>query len=97
MERVSWTFNSLRHSFATLLVQSGVDVKTTQTLLRHSTPALTLGIYTHTLRGSEQDAIDRLPGFDSRPQSERQRATGTDGKPAETLTNSLTKPAYKKL
>ena len=88
-------FHALRHSFASLLAQSGVDVKTAQSLLRHSTPVLTFGVYTHTLRGSEQAAIDRLPGFDSGPETEQQKATGTDGKPAEagpdSLTNQLTK------
>ena len=88
-------FHALRHSFASLLAQSGVDVRTAQSLLRHSTPTLTLGVYTHTLRGSEQSAVDRLPGFDAAPETERQKATGTDGKPAdaspESLTNQLTK------
>jgi len=83
-------FHALRHSFASLLAQSGVDVKTAQTLLRHSTPVLTLGVYTHTLRGSEQAAVDRLPGFDSGPETERQKATGTDGKSAQTSPDSLT-------
>jgi integrase len=88
-------FHSLRHSFASLLIQSGVDVKTAQNLLRHSTPGLTLQVYTHTLRGSEQAAVDRLPGFDSGPETERQKATGTDGKAVESapilLTTQLTK------
>ena len=70
-------------------------MKTAQTLLRHSTPVLTIGCYTHTLRGSEQSAVDRLPGFDAPPDAERQKATGTDGKAAESapisLTNQLTK------
>ena len=78
-------------TIARLLVQSGIDIKTTQSLLRHSTPTLTLAVYTHTLRGSEQAAIDRLPGFDSSPQSEQQRATGTEGKYSGPLTNQLTK------
>jgi len=83
-------FHSLRHSFATLLIHSGIDVKTAQTLLRHSTPVLTLGVYTHRVRGAESSAIDRLPDFNSKPQSERAKATGTDGKVAETAANQLT-------
>ncbi len=57
-------FHSLRHSYATLLVNGGTDVKTAQSLLRHSTPYLTLNVYSHTLRKSEQSAVDSLPSFD---------------------------------
>ncbi len=83
-------FHSLRHSLATLLVQVGTDIKTAQSLLRHSTPNLTLGIYTHTLRGAETDAIDRLPDFDNSPLPEQAKATGTDGKTPEPLASQLT-------
>lgn len=83
-------FHSLRHTFATLLIAAGVNVKTAQSLLRHSTPTLTLGLYTHTLKGSEQRAIDCLPNFDRVPASEQSRATGTDGKAEESAYRILT-------
>lgn len=57
-------FHSLRHTYATLLVNGGTDVKTAQNLLRHSTPVLTLGIYSHVLRESEQAAVNKLPTFE---------------------------------
>lgn len=57
-------FHALRHSYATMLVNGGTDVKTAQSLLRHSTPLLTLGIYSHVLRESEQTAVDNLPSFE---------------------------------
>ena len=40
-------FHSLRHTYVTRLVHSGLDVKLVQHLARHSTPVLTLGRYTH--------------------------------------------------
>lgn len=40
-------FHSLRHTFVTNLVRSGVHPKITQALARHSSAELTLGRYTH--------------------------------------------------
>ncbi len=39
--------HDLRHTYATLLHDAGVDIKTAQRWLGHSSPSLTLGIYTH--------------------------------------------------
>ncbi len=39
------TFHSLRATFATLLIEDGADVKTAMTLMRHSTPDLTVNRY----------------------------------------------------
>lgn len=61
-------FHSLRHETGTLLAASGCDVKTAQTLMRHSDINLTMSIYTHTLRGAETKAIAKLPDL----------TTGTD-------------------
>lgn len=37
--------HDLRGTFATILIRSGVDIKTVQTLMRHSTPEMTLKVY----------------------------------------------------
>jgi len=71
-------FHALRHTFATLLIQTGVDIKSAQTLLRHSSPAMTLKVYTHRIRGAETAAIAALPDFENIPAAEQQRKTGTD-------------------
>jgi integrase len=48
-------FHSLRHYFATVLIHGGASVKTVQLALGHSTPMVTLNIYT----GHWPDQIDR--------------------------------------
>ena len=45
--------------------------------MRHGDINLTMSLYTHTLRGQEADAVNRLPGF-SRPSSQSRTKTGTD-------------------
>ena len=40
------TFHDLRHSFATVAITEGVDVKTVSSILGHSNAAMTLNVYT---------------------------------------------------
>ncbi|MGW1678051.1 tyrosine-type recombinase/integrase [Saccharopolyspora sp. NPDC002376] len=47
--------HGLRHYFATLLIHSGASVKTVQLALGHSSPTITLNVYTH----EWPDAVDR--------------------------------------
>lgn len=49
-------FHDLRHTNATLLLASGVGIKTVSERLGHTSVAITLGIYTHVLPG-EQEAV----------------------------------------
>jgi len=44
------TFHSLRATFATLLIEEGADLKTAMTLMRHSTPDLTVNRYAKSRR-----------------------------------------------
>jgi integrase len=69
-------FHALRHTTGSLLAASGVHPKTAQTIMRHCTIALTLDLYTHTLRGAERAAVDSLPDL-AAPAAEGQRPTGT--------------------
>ena len=71
-------FHSLRSTCLSWLAAANVDVKTLQTYARHSTPTLTMNVYTHTLRGSLADAASRLPDFSPPPSREALRATGTE-------------------
>lgn len=52
---VNVTAHQLRHAYATLLYESGVDVKTAQTLLGHADIKMTMDIYTD-LRSKQIDA-----------------------------------------
>ncbi len=54
-------FHSLRHTFITNLANAGVQPNVAMKLARHSTITLTMDYYTHTLRESEDAAIEKLP------------------------------------
>ena len=53
-------FHSLRHTCGAWLSLSGSHPKTVQTVMRHSTPVLTMNRYGHMLPGAEAEAADRL-------------------------------------
>lgn len=53
-------FHTLRHSFATRLLEIGIDIKTVSVLLGHSSPRTTLDVYAHSLYEQQRSAIDRL-------------------------------------
>jgi len=50
------TFHQLRHAHASYLARAGVDPKTIQTRLGHSTPHFSLRVYAHTLPGQQEAA-----------------------------------------
>ncbi len=62
----------------TLLAQSNVHPKTAQTLARHSTIALTMDRYTHTVLDTQAEAVEALHSLSERTY-EAVPATGTDG------------------
>lgn len=53
------TVHELRHTFVSLIAD-GMDIKTLQTILGHSKPEITLGLYKHMLEGSLERAADRI-------------------------------------
>jgi integrase len=52
-------FHTFRHTLATLLSSLGVNVKTTQELLRHSNPSITMRIYQQAV-SEDKRAAQRL-------------------------------------
>ena len=54
------TFHDLRRLAATALVAEGVDVKTTQTRLGHSSPQITLALYAQATGTGDRDAARRV-------------------------------------
>lgn len=79
-------FHATRHSYITMLVNSGAPVKAAQELARHSTPTLTLGRYSHIGLSDTARALEALPSFapptPAEPQAAQAKRTGTDDAPA---------------
>jgi len=74
--------HSLRHTFATRLNNAGVDPKTLQGLMRHSTPMLSLGLYVHNDRARMAEAVMGLADPTAvNPEPQRAAKTGTDDLP----------------
>ena len=53
-------FHSLRHSFAALALQKGIDVKTVSSMLEHSNVGFTLAAYTHSTNPSQAQTVARM-------------------------------------
>ena len=53
-------FHDLRHTFATLALQNGVDVKTVSSMLGHFDAGFTLRTYTHVTRQMQESAAEKM-------------------------------------
>lgn len=60
-EEKIYGLHSLRHTFATLLLSNGVDIKTVSTLLGHSDVSITYNTYIHVLKEQKAKALQTLP------------------------------------
>lgn len=58
--KVKATLHDLRHTAASWMLASGVDVVSVARILGHTTPSTTLGIYAHALPASESKAITAI-------------------------------------
>ena len=59
-------FHDLRHTFATLALQNGGDVKTVSSMLGHSDAGFTLRTYTHATRQKQDEAAQTMGNILSR-------------------------------
>ena len=56
-------FHDLRHTFATMALQNGVDVKTVSSMLGHYDAGFTLRTYTHATRQMQEQAAEKMGCF----------------------------------
>jgi len=54
------SLHSTRHTAATQLIAAGIDITTTAAILGHTTPNVTLALYSHVVEGAERSAMDVL-------------------------------------
>ena len=60
-KHIGW--HSFRRTLATLLQSTGASVKTTQELLRHASPGITMGIYAKAVTAEKRRAQDIIAGL----------------------------------
>lgn len=56
-------FHDLRHTFATMALQNGVDAKTVSSMLGHYDAGFTLRTYTHATRQMQDEAAEKMESF----------------------------------
>jgi len=56
-------FHDLRHTFATLALQNGVDVKTVSSMLGHFSAGFTLTTYAHATNKMQEEAAQKMGSF----------------------------------
>jgi len=69
-------FHDLRHTYASLLIEQGENVKYIQSQLGHSSPTVTLNVYAHLMKPANQESACRLENT----------ILGTNGDQMETFT-----------
>jgi integrase len=70
-------FHDLRHTYASLLIEQGENIKYIQTQLGHSSPTVTLNVYAHLMKDTNQGVARGL----------EKAVFGKDGDQMETKTN----------
>jgi integrase len=53
-------FHDLRHTYASLLIEQGENIKYIQTQLGHASPSITMDVYAHLMNSTNQAAASRL-------------------------------------
>ena len=63
MGRPDMTFHDLRHTYATISIANGDDIKTVQENLGHATAAFTLDFYGHVTDSMRKRSTERMENF----------------------------------
>ncbi len=71
-------YHALRHTYISLLVESGAHPAVVKVLARHSTITLTMDRYAHVGAFNMRSAVDSLPDLGDAGQRQRMRVTGTE-------------------
>ena len=71
--------HSLRHSSVSLLMSQGVDLRTIQTRIGHSTPRLTLSLYSHAMLTAQDSAVSVMDEVHRGIQESETKMSGIDG------------------
>lgn len=64
-------FHSLRHTFASMNIENGADIKTISEILGHSDINTTLKVYTHTSEKAKQEVVDKFSKMFTKQQKEK--------------------------
>ncbi|MFC2706354.1 MAG: site-specific integrase [Olsenella profusa] len=62
MNGFSCTFHDLRHTFATMMIAAGTDVRTVASYLGHASVSMTLNIYTNVDSDAKRAAVSKMDG-----------------------------------
>jgi integrase len=57
------TIHSLRHAHASILIAKGVPITAISKRLGHTSPKVTLSIYSHSMAGSDEEIAKILDNF----------------------------------
>ena len=60
INRHDCTFHTLRHCFATRCIENGMEPKTLQTILGHTTLAMTMDLYCDVMEHTKKEAMQRI-------------------------------------
>jgi hypothetical protein len=71
-------FHAFRHTFVSMLVRAGANVKVALELARHSTPTLTFGLYAHAAREDRTAALAALPSLSGLKATSGRQPDGED-------------------
>ena len=88
-------FHDLRHTFATMALENGMDIKTLSAIIGHVSAETTLNIYSHvtdTMRAQAAAKIDREIGGTNAPLPEPTESKVSDHPPSQNATETIFEP-----